>query len=75
MDEFEKTIDAVIKRLDDRYVRQEDCNRQMDASQKETASMKEDMASMKTMMKVIVWVLSSLALAGISAAVKYLFGG
>ena len=75
MDEFEKMIGAVIARIDDRYVQQADCNRQMDASQKETASIKEDMASMKTMVKVIVWILTAIAAAGISAAVKYLFGG
>ena len=75
MDEFEKMIGAAIQRLDDRYVQKADCNRQMDASQKETASIKEDMASMKTRVKVIVWVLTALAAAAISAAVKYLFGG
>lgn len=75
MDDFDKMIGSVIQRLDDRYVQQADCNRQMDASQKETASIKEDMASMKTMVKVIVWILTAIAAAGISAAVKYLFGG
>ena len=75
MENFEELLRSLIARMDDRYVQRVDCDRQMDASQKETASIKEDMASVKTMVKVIVWVLTALAAAGISAAVKYLFGG
>jgi hypothetical protein len=75
MENFEELLRSLIARMDDRYVQRSDCDRQMDASQKETASIKEDMASMKTMMKVIVWIVAAFATAGISAAVKYLFGG
>ena len=74
-EEFDKMLSSVISRLDDRYVQRKDCDQKMDDSQKETAAIKEDMASVKTMVKVIVWILSALAAAGISAAVKYLFGG
>lgn len=68
-------FDELRDRFDDRYKKLDDCDSDMDAVKKDQAATNQDVAVMRTMVKGILWVLSAVGVAVISAVVKYLFGG
>lgn len=78
-EEMERIVDAVIKRTDDRYVHQDNCDtRHNDIDKRQTANeltVAVHGNQISTLIKVLATVGSAAAVALIGIAVKVIFGG
>lgn len=64
-----------IDRLDERYVRKDDCNEMRTETDKRIEEMKTDVAIMKSKLNTLIGILTTIAVPVLAIAVKYLFGG
>lgn len=62
-------------RLDERYVRKEDCVTIQSDTDKRLDSIHEDVAVLKSRIGTLIAILSAIAVPVMGIAVKYLFGG
>lgn len=72
---------ADLERLDERYVKKDDCtvlrsetDRRLDGIKEDVYDIKSEIAVNKTKMNILIAVLSAIAVPVLSMAVKYLFG-
>lgn len=66
--------DKDIVRLDERYVKKDDCVVIQNETDKRLDSIHEDVAVLKSGMKTLIAILSAIAVPVLGIAVKYLFG-
>lgn len=64
-----------LERLDERYMRREDCIIIQTETDKRLDSIHEDVAVLKSRIGTLIAILSAIAVPVIGIAVKYLFGG
>lgn len=64
-----------IDRLDERYVRKDDCNDMRTDTDKRIDEMKTDVAIMKSRLNMLIGILTTIAVPVLAIAVKYLFLG
>lgn len=69
-------IDATdIARLDERYVRKDDCNDKMSSTENRVDALKTDVEIVKTKLNVLIGILAAIAVPVLGIAIKLLFGG
>lgn len=64
-----------IERLDERYVKKDDCTTLMGSTDNRVDDLKTDIAVMKTQLKILIGILSAIAVPVLAIAIKLLFGG
>jgi hypothetical protein len=64
-----------IERLDERYVKKDDCATLMGVTDNRVDDLKTDIAVMKTQLKILIGILSAIAVPVLAIAIKLLFGG
>ena len=64
-----------IARLNEIYVRKDDCNDMRSETDKRIDSIHEDVAVVKQKLSTLIGILSAIAVPVIGIAIKYLFGG
>ena len=67
--------EADISRLKDIFVQKTDCDDKMSKSDDRLDTVVTDMAVMKSQMKTLIGILTTIAVPILAIAVKYLFGG
>lgn len=63
-----------IKRLDERYVKKDDCVDMRTETDKRIDSIHEDVAVVKQKLSTLIGILTTIAVPVVAIAVKYLFG-
>lgn len=64
-----------LVQLDERYVKKDDCNDKMSKTDDRMDTVITDIAVMKSQMKTLIGILTTIAVPVLAIAVKYLFGG
>lgn len=64
-----------ILRLDERYVKKDDCVDMRSETDKRIDTIKEDVTVIKTKFSALIGILTAIAVPVLAVAVKYLFGG
>ena len=64
-----------LVQLDERYVKKDDCNDKMSKADDRMDVVVTDIAVMKSQMKTLIGILTTIAVPVLAIAVKYLFGG
>lgn len=81
-EEFERLYDQIDKRFAEKYVKKDDCNRNIDAEDKKIerlnntiTGLKVDIAKLSTKLGILIAIASAIAVPVISLSIKLLFGG
>lgn len=81
-EEFERLYDQIDKRFAEKYVKKDDCNKNIDDEHKKIerlnntiTGLKVDIAKLSTKLGILIAIASAIAVPVISLSIKLLFGG